>query len=89
MAVSAPPICFFFTECVPVHGDLIHYGPTHSKEEANLGHLSEATNFGRWDDDLGVIIGPDLRPFVLKGRRGYCWQPAGRRLLNAELMPVD
>lgn len=81
------PITLFFAAQEPAHGDIIQYGPSAAEGFAELPALAD---FGRWDAGRREVVGPDLRPRQMVGRRGWCWAWVPTlRLVPAELLHED
>lgn len=82
-----PLAVFFFTEREPVNDDVIEFGPSDTEGFASLGMNRY---FGRWSAERREVVAPDLRPFSLTGRQGWCWQwVADARLEPARLLLAD
>lgn len=82
---------YFFTECTPADGQLIHFGQSIGGDMAELPpYRPELVKFGRWQAEDGAIALPDLYSFSLTGKYGFCWRPAfGFVMIPAELEPIE
>ncbi len=74
-------IATYFVEWHPEHGQLIRFGVGTSEEYV----LPDWASFGRWDDNLQVIVTPTLQ--LEYTRAGLCWTPINGTILPATLAP--